>query len=233
MNKVFLKEYIKAFLNRNIILENKKQRAIDSQSIKDAFPENKISNELNQNKGESLEEIVWGDLIDVLKANIKSKKTIKRAKFMFKIIGASTIESGIELSSDIVSQSFSIVQDISQTFFKSVAEEAGSSLSLDKINKKLKSKFKKPEKILANILLRIYCSETNSELIQNLTIDEEVSKIIDDEVELGFLEWLSNAIINDSKVRNRKIKEANINTILSEYLEITYNERTIKGYDNV
>jgi len=65
--------------------------------------------------------------------------------------------------------------------------------------------------------------------LDKLDIDDDTSKIVDDAVENGFLGYIVNKI-NSTPNETPLDPDFNMNDELSEYLKITYNNRTVSGY---
>ncbi len=66
--------------------------------------------------------------------------------------------------------------------------------------------------------------------IDKLDIDDDMSKIIDDTVENGFIEYIVNKIKSTPDETPLK-QDFNMNDELSEYLKQNYSNRTVIGYD--
>lgn len=214
---------------------------IERQEIRKATPEEYASypktGEDVKDKQKSNDEITWGDLIDVLNAKINSINKLNKAKLIFKIVGAASIESTAEIGLEAADSYINITNSIAKNCFKIVepiAVESFSSSILKKVNKKIKSfissKTKSVEETLACFLLKIYKSKSDNSLLKNLQLDKNISKIIDDKIEIEFLIYLSERIVKDPKVKDRKISLWSINDLLKEYLRENYDNRTITGY---
>ena len=182
-------------------------------------------------------DITWGDLIDVLEAKISSINKLKKAKLIFKVLGASSIESSAELGLEAADAYINVANSITKNCLKIVepiALETLSTSTLNKVNKKIKkyisSKTKSVEETLACFLLKFYKTKTDDSFLKNLTLDDNISKIIDDDIEIEFLISLSEKIIYIPGVSKRSISQWSINDLLKEYLMKNYNNRTVTGY---
>ena len=174
--------------------------------------------------------ITWGDMQDFVNARSTSKKSISIFKTISRALTAGSIEYGINLGMNSVEVLNSFGNEASGAF----AEEYSSSEILNKLKQSLKKIGNSAENRLGNILLGYYQkksgSSTDDTFMKNLIIDEETSKIIDDKIEIKFLEQLSKWIISNNSIRKQKIKNFSINDLLKRYLRENYSGRRIEGY---